>query len=366
MGNTKKIEDFGYDAFFESNIEKMALQNYAMARVIVENKGLYKVVSQNGEFLAKITGKLMFAAEAAEDYPVVGDWVAIKELENRQAVISAILPRKTVIKRRYGDKNRVGDKNDTQVIGANIDEAFVVESTDRDFSLNRFERYFAVLNEGGVKPAIIINKTDLISKEELDEKLIQLKKRFNNIDVIATSTVDDSGLEELRAYLLRGKTYCFLGSSGVGKSTLVNKLLGTSLIETADISSYSDRGKHVTTNRHMYFLKNGSIVIDNPGMREIGVMSVSGVDNLFDEITNLAKECKFNDCTHVHEPGCNVLVQLKEGKLDEEKYSNYVNLKKEAENYNMTSFEKRKADRQFGKFIKGAKKELKKFKGKEN
>jgi len=361
----KKIKELGYDEFFESNREKLALQDYAMARVIAGNKGMYKVVSQNGEFLAKITGKLMFVAETEEDYPVVGDWVAIKELENGQAVISAVLPRKTVIKRRHGDKNRAGEKNGTQIIGTNINEAFIVESIDRDFNLNRFERYFSVLNEGGVKPAIIINKIDLISKEELGEKLARLKERFGDIGIIATSTIDNSGLEELKAYLSRGKTYCFLGSSGVGKSTLINKLLGTSIIETGDISLCSDRGKHITTSRHMYFLQNGGIVIDNPGMREVGIISVSGVDNLFTEITGLAKDCKYNDCTHVHEPGCNVLEELRAGNLDEEKYSNYINLKKEAENYNMASYERRKADRQFGKFIKKAKKELKKFKGEE-
>ncbi|MFA6992892.1 MAG: ribosome small subunit-dependent GTPase A [Candidatus Gracilibacteria bacterium] len=358
----RKIEDFGYDAFFESNRGKMALCDYAMARVIGKSRGLYKVVNQNGEFLAKITGKLMFAAGTAEDYPAVGDWVAIKELGNEQAAISAILPRKTLIKRKYGDKNKTGDKNETQVIGANIDEAFVVESTDRDFNLNRFERYFVILNEGGVTPTIVLNKIDLIPKEELDTKLIQLHERFKNISIIATSTVDNSGMDALRTHLLKGKTYCFLGSSGVGKSTLVNKLLDSGLIETAGIGSYSNRGKHVTTSRSMYFLENGSIVIDNPGMREIGIIS-GNADNIFDDIANLAKKCKYNDCTHIHEPGCNVLEQLREGQLDEERYLNYINLKKEAENYNMTSFEKRKADRQFGKFVKRAKKELKKFNG---
>lgn len=357
---TRKIEDFGYDAFFESKRIKMGLGDFAMARVIGMNRGNYKVVSQKGEFLAKISGKLMFVASTAEEYPAVGDWVAIKELENKQAMISAILPRKTLIKRKYGDKNRLGDKSETQLIGANIDEAFVVESTDRDFNLNRFERYFIVLSEAGVRPVIVLNKVDLISNEKLEAKLVQLQERFKDVVVIATSTLDNRGIDALLAHLVKGKTYCFLGSSGVGKSTLVNKLLGENTVETAEISSYANRGKHITTSRNMYFLANGGIVIDNPGMREIGIIS-GNADSVFDEIVNMAKNCKFKDCSHMHEPGCSVLEKLRDGQLDEEKYSNYLNLKKETENSEMSSYEKRRADRQFGKFVKKAKKDIKKF-----
>jgi len=358
----RKIEDFGYDAFFESGRKKLNLLDCVMARVIGMNRGRYKVISRNGEFLANITGKLIFVANAAEDYPAVGDWVAIKELENKQAVIKAVLPRKTLIKRKYGDKNRVGDKNETQVIGTNIDEAFIVESVDRDFNLNRFERYFVFLEEAGVKPVIVLNKIDLISSEELKEKTRQLRERFKGILIIATSTFDDTGLDSLSAHLLKGKTYCFLGSSGVGKSTLVNRLLGENVIETAGISSSSNRGKHITTSRNMYFLSNGGMVIDNPGMREVGI--VSGDANIvFGDISNMAKKCRYNDCTHIHEPGCVVLEKLKAGELDEEKYSNYLSLKKETEISEMNSYEKRRADRQFGKFLKRAKKEIKEFKG---
>lgn len=358
----RKNEDLGYDAFFESGRIKMGLRDYAIARVIGKNRGHYKLLNNNGEFLAKVSGKLIFTAKTAEDYPAVGDWVAIKELENKQAVINAILPRKTLIKRKYGDKNRAGDKNETQVIGANIDEAFVVESTVRDFNLNRFERYFVILNEAGVKPVIVLNKIDLISTEELNEKLNRLRERFKDIRIISTSTINDSGLEALLAHILKGKTYCFLGSSGVGKTTLINKIMGENILETAEVGSCSGRGKHITTSRNMYFLENGGIVIDNPGMREVGLIS-GDADSVFDEIASMAKSCKYNDCTHVHEPGCTVLERLKEGKLDAEKYSNYLSLKKETEISEMTSYEKRRADRQFGKFVKKAKKDINKLKG---
>lgn len=353
----EKMEDLGYGAFFESNRKKLGLEGFLVARVIVEYRGAYKVKNESGEYLAKITGKQMFNALSREDYPAVGDWVAISKADDRRAVIRAILPRKTIIKRKYSGKNEV------QVIAANIDTAFVVESVDRDYNLNRFERYFAIAKAGGIKPAIILNKIDLISKEELDLKLAQIKDRFSDTDAVFTSIISNEGLKELEEYIKKGKTYCFLGSSGVGKSSLINKLIEKDIIRTEDISLFTGKGKHTTTNRVMYFLKNGGIVIDNPGMREVGMADAgAGIDNLFDEINILAEKCKFADCSHTSEPGCEVLAALKSGKLDKNKYSNYIGLRKEAEYYEMTKLEKREKDKSFGKFIKKAKKEIKKYK----
>jgi ribosome biogenesis GTPase / thiamine phosphate phosphatase len=359
MDTKLKIEDFGYDEFFETNRKKLG--DFPVARVIAEHKGAYKVKNTTGECLAKITGKRMFSASSREDYPAVGDWVIITEPNDGQAVIRGILPRKTIIKRKFGDENKAGDKTGIQVIGANIDVAYIIESVDRDYNLNRFERYFAIVGDGGVRPVIVLNKIDLVSKEDLDLKLSQLRQRFNDIDVIATSTVSAEGLDELRKFMLYGKTYCFLGSSGVGKSSLINKLIGEGgNIKTGDVSKYSGRGRHITTSREMYFLKSGSIVIDNPGMREVGMaVAKEGVDDLFDDIAILAGKCKYVDCAHIHEPGCEVLSAVKSGRLDEEKYFNYISLKREAEHYEMTEIEKREKARQFGKFIKKAKDELK-------
>lgn len=307
--------------------------------------------------MAKVTGKQMFDAQSREDFPAVGDWVIIDELPENQAVIKEILPRRGVIKRKYSGKEAI------QIIATNIDIAFVIESVDRDFNLNRFERYFAIARDGGVKPAIILNKIDLISKEELDEKLSQIKNRFPDVDVIFTSVIKNEGLDELKNYIKEGKTYCFLGSSGVGKSSLINKLLGKDAIKIEDISTYSGRGKHITTSRQMYFLENDGIVIDNPGMREVGVADArEGVESLFDEISSLAQKCKYKDCTHTHEAGCEVLSAVKSGEIDKDKYSNYLNLKKESEYYKMSEIEKREKDRDFGKFLKTAKKQFKKYK----
>jgi len=352
-----KLENLGYNEYFESNRKKLKLEEFSVARVIAEHKGAYKVKNSEGEYFAKVTGKKIFDAKSREDYPAVGDWVVIKEQDKEWAVIKEILPRQTLIKRKYNNKNGI------QIIATNIDVAFIVESIGRDFNLNRFERYFAIVNDGGVESTIILNKIDLISKEELDLKLTQIKDRFKDTDIILTSALTDVGLEELRAYILAGKTYCFLGSSGVGKSSLINKLLEENAIEINDISFQTNRGKHTTTCREMYFLKNGGIVIDNPGMREVGMTNTDdGVDNVFDEITELAQECKFLDCSHISEPGCRVLLAIESGELDTEKYSNYINLKKETEYFEMTEVERNEKDYKFGKFIKKAKEEIKKYK----
>lgn len=354
------LEKIGYGDFFDSNKKALKLDGFDVARVISEHKGAYEIVNQNGKFFAKITGKQMFDAQSREDYPAVGDWVLIEELGNEQAVIFGILPRRTVIKRIYGNKDRLGNKRDVQVIGANIDVAFIVEAINRDYNLNRFERYFSIVRDQKIVPVVILNKVDLISKDDLGLMIVEIKKRFESTEVILTSTLNDSGLDELLSYIKKGKTYCFLGSSGVGKSSLINKLLEDNTIKVGSVSDYSDRGKHTTTSREMYFLENGGIVIDNPGIREVGLSDAnSGVEDVFDEIIRLSKECKFRNCTHTNESGCAILKALEGGIINKEKYYNYVSMKKELDYSDMSDFEKRRKERDFGKLINKTKKELK-------
>ncbi|MFA5080801.1 MAG: ribosome small subunit-dependent GTPase A [Candidatus Paceibacterota bacterium] len=351
-----KFEDLGYNDFFEEKRKSLGLTEYSIARVIAEYKGTYRIKDTNGEYLARITGKQIFNATKREDYPAVGDWVAITIPDKEMAIIHKVLPRKTILNKKYSNKQ------DTQIIATNIDIAFIVESMNRDYNLNRFERYLVLINEGKIKPAIILNKTDLISETELNLKIKQIKERFNNIDVIPTSIITEQGLNELISYIEKGKTYCFIGSSGVGKSSLINKLLGKSEIKTKEISNIKDKGKHTTTTREMYFLENGGIVIDNPGTREVGIAAANtGIENVFDEIIILSRNCKYTDCTHTHESGCAVLKAIKEKKLDKEKHQNYIKLKKEVEYYEMTDIEKREKDRKFGQFVKKKLDQLKKY-----
>jgi len=348
MNKTKiNLGNLGYNEFFELGINKLGLTKYPIARVISEYKEVYKVKDANGEYLAKITGKQRFMATKREDYPAVGDWIVVEKLSEGNAVIRGILPRKTILKKKYSDKQ------ENQIIATNIDTAFITESMDKDYNLNRFERYLVLAKEGNISPVIILNKIDLISDIELKSKINELKNRFNNINIIPTSIITDQGLNELKNYIIKGKTYCFLGSSGVGKSSLINKLIGKDEIETKEISALTGKGKHTTTTREIYFLENGGIVIDNPGTREVGIAnSEIGIENVFDEINSLSQNCKFPDCTHMHEPDCAVLQALEEEKLDKNRYSNYVKLKKESEYYSMTDLERKQKDRKFGKYIK--------------
>lgn len=352
-----KLKDLGYNTFFESSRLDLGLTKYSIARVTAEHKGLYKIQGIDGEYLASITGKQIYKATKREDYPAVGDWVGITKTDKNRAIIRNIFPRKTILKKKYSDKQ------DTQIIATNIDTAFVVESMDRDYNLNRFERYLVLINEGKIKPIIILNKIDLLSDRDLSIKINQIKQRFNNIEIILTSTVSKGGLCELVNYIKKGQTYCFLGSSGVGKSSLINKLLEKDNIKTNKISVSTGRGKHTTTAREMYFLSNGGIVIDNPGTREVGIADSSiGIENVFDEISDISGNCKYSDCTHTHEPGCAVLKALKDKKFNEDKYQNYVKIKKENEYFQMNKFEKRNKDRKFGRFVKKALDQRKNFK----
>jgi ribosome biogenesis GTPase len=350
------LEDLGYDDFFASSREESGLDGYAVARVIAEYKGAYRIKDPANEFLAEITGKQIFAAREREDYPAVGDWVAMSKIDTERAIIHGVLRRRTILRRKYSGRFA------SQVIAANIDVAFIVASANGDFNLNRYERYLAIVRDGGIAPVIVLNKVDLVCEEELEEKKARIETRFKDIDFVLSSATTGKGLDGLYERISRGNTYCFLGSSGVGKSSLINRLLGEEVIRTDEISSQTGKGKHTTTGREMYFMADGGIVIDNPGMREIGMTdSQAGIEDVFAEIGTLASECRFKDCTHSHEPGCAVREAVDSGELDEAAFSNYARLKKEAEFYELSALEKREKDRQFGKFVKKAKKELKKF-----
>jgi ribosome biogenesis GTPase len=298
---------------------------------------------------------MMHSAAAKTDYPVVGDLVVISELEAGHAVIREILPRRTMLCRK------AAGQDEAQPIAANIDAAFVVQAVDRDFNLNRLERYLTIISAGKIEPVIVLNKSDLVSAEELADKIAQIKERFGNVEVITTSAADGSGIAGLRQAITKEKVYCLVGSSGVGKSSLINELLGKELLRTKMISASTKKGRHTTTHRELFVLENGGMVIDNPGIREVGLVRAGeAVESVFAEIAELAGKCQFADCTHAREPGCAVLAAVGSGELREEKYQNFLKLKKESDHYEMSSLERKRKERGFGRMLKSYKDQMKK------
>jgi ribosome biogenesis GTPase len=354
-----ELKDFGYNDVFENFKINNNLTGFETGRVISEHKERYVVRTALGEVKAEVTGNLRFSAKGREDFPAVGDWVALMVYEPDFAIIHCILPRFSTLKRQAVD--RFGE---VQIIAANIDYAFLVQSAGRDFNINRLERYLTLCRSSKVKPIILLTKTDLIDKDSAFEITESIKKRIEDVPVLALSNETREGYEAVISCIEKGKTYCMLGSSGVGKSTLINNLSGRSAMRTDAISGSTNKGRHITTHRELILLENGGILIDNPGMREVGIADEGdGLEAVFEKITTLAQNCRYRDCTHTGEAGCAVLEAVENGELDKNRYDNYLKMEKEKAYFEMTVAEKRKRDKDFGKMVKSYKKELKRNKG---
>jgi ribosome biogenesis GTPase len=349
------LEDLGYNtAVREAWQEYTAPESALLARVTAEHRGAYSVSTGSDTYRGTVTGKRMHGARSRADYPAVGDWVVITKAGEDAATIHDILPRTSVLAKKYSNHE------DEQIIAANVDVAFVVEALDRDYNLNRFERYFVLAQDGGVTPVAILNKTDLLPRDKLDAAVAAFAERFPDILLVCTNTTTGDGASALRDSIAPGHTYCFLGSSGVGKSSLINTLLGDTSVAVGEIGAHAGRGKHTTTVREMYVLDGGGVVIDNPGTREVGIAdATSGIDDVFEHISALGGACKFGDCTHTQEPGCAVLQALEDGTLLQDQYQHYLRLTRESDHYAMNATEKRHKDRAFGKMVKTAKKDSK-------
>jgi len=346
------LEDLGYNYELERYRTENGLEAFTLGRVAAEHKERYVVKTGDKEYDAEILGNLRFAAQSRSDFPAVGDWVAISEYDDDKALIHAVLPRKSVIERQA-----VGKKGEKQIIATNIDKAFIVLAVDRDFSINRIERYLAICHSSNVEPIVILGKIDLIEAAAVSELLESVQKRIKNVPILTISNESKQGIDELKKMLEKGQTYCLLGSSGVGKSTLLNTLLGQQLMQTDAISEYSSRGRHVTTHRELKVLESGGIIIDNPGMREIGMAdSGTGIEVTFGTILELAGDCRFKDCSHTTETGCAVLEALESGAIDQASYENYLKMQREQQHFESTVAEKRKKDKDFGKLMKNYKK----------
>lgn len=320
----------------------------AVARVTAVDRDQYIIRAGETEVPATLTGRAAYACASAADMPCVGDWVRVKNYDaGAQARISEVLPRRSFLRRK-----RPGDHVEFQMIAANIDVAFIVQSCHFDFNVRRLERYLVMTREGNIEPVILLTKTDLVSPTTLEQLVSEIRFAGIGARIITLSNVSGNGVEQLRELIQPGKTYCLLGSSGVGKTTLVNRLVGESDLATG-VVSVSGEGRHTTTRRQLIVLAQGAMLIDMPGMRELGMLGVSeGFNESFADIQALASHCRFADCTHSNEPGCAIQTAIARDELDPGHFHNFLKLKKESAFHDMSHFEKRKKDRAFGKLVR--------------
>jgi len=356
------LENLGFDNWVQDKVDLSKTTDFKIARVISVNKNSFVVSNGLKDIYAELTGKFLFNTESSLDLPAVGDWVYAQLFDDDSlAIIHDILPRKSLLKRKTP-----GKKIEHQLIAANIDIGIIMQSLDSNFNLRRLERYLVMINEGRITPAVFLSKSDLISKEEIEQKKNDIRKILPDITIEAFSNNNASDIENLKTFFSPFKTYCLLGSSGVGKTTLLNNLIHQELYKTQPIREKDGRGKHTTTKRELIILENGAIIIDNPGMRELGVISdESGLGSTFNEIDELADKCKYKDCTHTVEAGCAVLKAVERGEISEERYNNFIKIYKESQYNEMSYLDKREKDKKFGKYVRSVKKDIKKIKGRE-
>jgi ribosome biogenesis GTPase len=352
-----ELLDLGFNDWFQQRQKEYDKPGHSLARVTAVNKGGYLVRNEHDEVLAELAGKLMFSTESIIDFPVVGDWAFVQYYNsNSLAIIDDLFPRKSLLRRKAA-----GKKVDYQIIASNIDVAFIVQSCDSNFNLRRLERYLVMVNDGHIKPVLLLSKTDLVSQEYLRHIISKIRSTGIKYGIIAYSSETGLGLSQIRQVLESGKTYCLLGSSGVGKTTLLNHLIGRDAFETNLVRDKDGKGRHTTARRQLVVLDQGAMLIDTPGMRELGNIGVNtGIDESFSDIPKLSKGCRFNDCTHTSEVGCSVQNALQNGDLSESHYQSYLKLMKESEHYQMSYVEKRKKDKKFGQFIKSVMKQKRK------
>lgn len=350
------LKELGYRNEWGEYRKEHQLDSFDIGRVIKEHKDRYTVKTTSSELECELIGNLRFTIESNEELPAVGDWVAISEYDTGKALIHAVLPRYSTLKRKA-----IGKKSQSQIIATNIDVGLIIQSVNRDFSINRLERYMTICYNSNIKPIIVLSKIDLIEEDELNKLLTQVKERIKNVPIFAISNLNKVGIETIKSIFNAGQTYCLLGSSGVGKSTLINSLTGEQTMETGEISESIDRGKHVTTHRELIVFEHG-ILIDNPGMREIGITdSRDGMEITFDEISVLSKNCKYKNCTHTNEDGCAVLNALEKNQLSNETYENYLKMEKERMHFESSSLDRKKKGKDLGKLIKNMKKNHNKY-----
>lgn len=319
-----------------------------VARVTAVDRDRYLVRDDEGETPAELTGRFLHASSSSTDIPCVGDWVCVRHRDQRSAAsIHGLLPRRSFLRRKSPGKDI-----EFQMIAANVDVAFVIQSCQFDFNVRRLERYLVMVREGHIEPVLLLTKTDLVGAEELQALIGTIRQAGIGERIVTLSSVTGDGLDQIRELLVPGNTYCLLGSSGVGKTTLINRLAGEPGLETQAVS-HTGEGRHTTTRRQLIVLEGGALLIDMPGMRELGMLGVAeGLDDTFTDIGELARQCRFTDCSHSSEPGCAVRAAIERGELAEERLQGYLKLSKESAFHDLSYVERRKRDKAFGRYVK--------------
>jgi ribosome biogenesis GTPase len=346
------LEEFGFNSWFADQFEPDP--KFTVARVTAVHKGECDVSDGTETRSAKTTGRLRHNAKSKLDYPTVGDWVLVKGFNDEDfGRMHVLLERQTALKRKSA-----GRTNTYQLIAANIDTAFIMQTLGLGFNIRRLERYLVMVNESGIKPIILLSKSDLLTPDELTAKLAEITERMPNVDIYPFSNTEHTRLDEVMALFEPAKTYCIIGTSGVGKTTLLNNLIGEEdYLFTLPVREKDGKGIHSTTWRELITLENGAHVIDTPGMREMGNMDVNdGICETFDDITAMGVNCQFKDCSHVRTKGCAVIEAVENGELAQSRYDNFVQLMTEAAEHEQSQISKRYQDRKLSRFHRSLKK----------
>ena len=351
------LKSIGYNDWIHDQLDEEKTAVHEVARVIAVHKDSYLVTKGKGEVFAECSGNLLYTVDTLSELPTTGDWVYADFYDDdSHAILNGVIARKTILKRK-----KAGKRIDFQLIAANIDVAFIVQSVDSNLNLRRLERYLVMVNESKIIPIILLSKCDLISQDQIKKIQEDISRISSEATILAFSNLSGDNIDTIKRSLLPGQTYCLIGSSGVGKTTLLNSIIGSEQFETQPVSKKDSKGKHTTTRRELISLENGALIIDTPGMRELGNISVDdGIDETFSEISELSQKCRFGNCSHINEKGCAVLAAIKNGILDKLRYDNYLKMKKESSFYEMSYLEKKKKDKEFGKLIKSTMKSKKK------